>query len=250
MNRFQSTNTVASRTFLTGKCPKSLHVQKRGVKRGGQTTVELALILLPFFVLLFAIVDFAQIYFYDNSLQNGLREATRFATAGRIIQTTNGDGSAAYETNFGIILPKAITEANGTREASRNECIRYWFLSNCIIQIPISQITIISASSANGEPYLSNDGRTLLGGYSVTTNGTLVTTNAVVGTSKGPGSQDDYIQITATNTIKTITPLFGYLSGYDGRAGLNNFACRVSAIAKNEPAKLNFLHTNMYSDEP
>jgi Flp pilus assembly protein TadG len=56
----------------------------------GQTTVEFAFICLPFFIILFAIIDFAQIYFYENSVQNAMREAARFATAGSVIQATVG----------------------------------------------------------------------------------------------------------------------------------------------------------------
>ena len=31
---------------------------------------------------------------------------------------------------------------------------------------------------------------------------------------------------------------------------MNSYVVRVSAVVKNEPALLNFQHTNMYSDEP
>ncbi len=93
------------------------------------------------FAILFAIIDFAQIYFYENSLQNALREAARFATAGRVIQAYNANGSPAYETNSdGVVVPKAITGLRRDGEASRNECIRYWFLSNCVVKsIPLSE---------------------------------------------------------------------------------------------------------------
>jgi len=51
-----------------------------------------------------------------------------------------------------------------------------------------------------------------------------------------------------TNTITTITPLMGYLGSYD-HAGWNHYVVRVSAIVKNEPATLNFEHTNIYGGE-
>ena len=253
MNGIPGTNSVQATTLPTVKCLKTLlfRDKKRAVR--AQTTVEFALICLPFFALLFAIIDYAQIYFYENSLQNAMREAARFATAGSIIQATSG-GNPVYETNSsGIVVPQAITDSSG-REASRNECIRYWFLSNCVIQIPISNITIISASTLPGVPPVTSTNNlgqlTLLSGYSVTTNSTTsaVTTNSVAA-AKGPGAANDYIQVTANYTINTITPLLGYLGGYS-RSGWNSFPVHVSAIVKNEPALLNFEHTNIYSDEP
>jgi Flp pilus assembly protein TadG len=238
----------------TDKCLKPLlPTHKRGCA-SGQTTVEFALICIPFFAILFAIIDFAQIYFYENSMQNSLREAARFATAGSIIQAYNPDGSTAYETNSsGVTVPKAITDSEG-REASRNECIRYWFYSNCVLQgIPLSNITIISAPTLPGVPAVTATNSlgqlTLLSGYTVTTNSGTVSTNNVPAV-KGPGQANDFVQVTATYYVNTITPLVAaYGSGYS-RQGWTTFPVRVSAIVKNEPALLNFEHTNMYSDEP
>jgi Flp pilus assembly protein TadG len=215
--------------------------------------VEFALICIPFFAILFATIDFAQIYFYENSMQNSLREAARFATAGSIIQAHNPDGSPAYETNSGgVTVPKAITDSSG-REASRNECIRYWFYTNCALQgIPLSNIAIISAPTLPGVPPVTSTNSlgqlTLLSGYTVETNSGAVSTNNVPAV-KGPGNANDYVQITATFYVNTITPLVAaYGNGYS--RNWTTFPVRVSAIVKNEPALLNFEHTNMYSDEP
>jgi Flp pilus assembly protein TadG len=219
---------------------------------GGQTTVEFALICIPFFVILFAIIDFAEIYFYENSCQNALREAARFATSGRVIQAVNSSGTPLFETNsLGIVVPKAITDSSG-REASRNECIRYWFLSNCVLQgFPLSNIVITSAPTLPGVPAVTTTNSlgyvNLLSGYTATTNSGVVSTNAVAAVP-GPGGATDYVQITATYYVNTITPLMGYMSGYNGVG--NVFPVHVSAIVKNEPAYLNFEHTNMYSGEP
>ena len=252
MERATSTNTVIPRTLGTDKCLKPLLASTRIKRRGGQTTVEFALICLPFFAILFAIIDFAQIYFYENSLQNAMREASRFATAGRIIQTTNANGSPAYETNSdGVVVPKAINDSSG-REASRNECIRYWFLSNCVLQIPISNIVITSAPTLPGVPAVVSTNSlgylTLLSGYTVTTNSGTVSTNSVAAV-KGPGSANDYVQVTATYYVNTITPLFTFLGGYS-RTGWNTFPAHASAIVKNEPALLNFEHVVIYTNEP
>lgn len=254
MDREPRTKTVERVKSTTGKCLKPLLSAHIKGCRGGQTTVEFALICIPFFVILFAIIDFAQIYFYENSLQNALREAARFATAGRIIQATNANGTLAYETNSGgVVVPKAINDSSG-REASRNECIRYWFLSNCVLRnFPISDIVIISASTLPGSPPVTSTNSlgqlTLLSGYNVTTNSGVVHTNAVAAT-KGPGQANDYVQVTATYYVNTITPLMAAYKGGFSRQGWNTFPVHVSAIVKNEPALLNFEHTDIYTNEP
>ena len=233
------TNLTPSKaiTLLEESCPKSRHEGYKSRRKDGQVTVEFALICIPFFAILFATIDYAQIYFYENSLQNAMREAARFGTAGRIIQLST-NGSPVYETNQGVIVPKAISD--GTQEASRNECIRYWFLSNCIFSIPLSNITISNAPTLPGVPPVT------------TTNayGDVILLSATnTPALKGPGWANNYVQITATMTVPTITPLMSYLGGYS-HGGYYQYPVRVSAIVKNEPALLNFLHTNMYSYEP
>jgi Flp pilus assembly protein TadG len=241
----------------TDKCLNPLlltHRKGRKGRAGGQTTVEFALICIPFFAILFAIIDFAQIYFYENSMQNALREAARFTTAGSIIQAHNADGSLAFETNSdGVTVPKAITDSEG-REASRNECTRYWFYTNCALAgVPLSNIEIISAPTLPGEPAVTTTNSlgqlTLLSGYTVTTNNGSVSTNNVPAV-KGPGAANDYVQVTATYYVQTITPIVAAYGGGYTRKGWTVFPVRVSAIVKNEPALLNFEHTNIYSDEP
>ncbi len=229
--------------FTTEECLKALLFSRRKRRGAGQTTVEFALICLPFFIILFAIIDFAEIFFYENSLQNGLREACRFATAGRVIQLTDANGNPVFETNSsGITVPKAIPSKYGSgQEASRNECIRYWFLSNCVLNVPVSNISIVSAPALPGvEPttITNNVGY----GYVLLrqTNGGLP--------FAGPGQINDYVQITATYHVGTITPLMGYMSGYNGVG--SSFPVHVSAIIKNEPATLNFQKTAIYTNEP
>ncbi len=245
--------TVAIMKSATDKCPETLlPAHKRGCA-GGQTTVEFALICIPFFAILFAIIDFAQIYFYENSMQNSLREAARFATAGSIIQAKNADGTPAFTNDNGVTRPVAISDSQG-REASRNECIRYWFYTNCVLQgIPLSNIEVYSAPTLPGVPPVTSTNSlgqlTLKSGFTVTTNNGSVSTN-VVAAVKGPGNANDYVQLTALYSVNTITPLVAaYGSGYS-RQGWTVFPVRVSAIVKNEPALLNFQHTNMYGDEP
>ncbi|HEY0256526.1 MAG TPA: TadE family protein [Candidatus Methylacidiphilales bacterium] len=200
--------------------------------------MEFALICLPFFIILFAIIDFAEIYFYENSLQNALREACRFATAGRVIQARDSSGNPLYDLTNGVSVPRAIPDASGhagaNGEASRFACIRYWFQSNCVIaNFPLSNITIISEATLPGVPPI------------VTTNGAWLDLSGP--TNLGPGQYNDYVQISATYHVGTITPLMGYLTGYGGIG--NTYPVHVSAIFKNEPAILNFEHTNIYPGE-
>jgi len=204
----------------------------------GQSTVEFALIILPLFAIFFALVDYAQIYFYENSLQNALREAARFATAGSVIPQTNAQGEE-FATNNGVAVPLAINDSEG-RQASRYGCIRMWFQSNCVISVPGTNVQVVSASALPGAPPVI-----------VTNNGivTLMQTTTTAATP-GPGAADDYIQVTATYSLHTITPLFTFFSGGFKRGqSINIYPVRVSTIVKNEPALLNFEHTNMYSDE-
>jgi hypothetical protein len=204
--------------------------------------VEFALICLPFFIILFAIIDFSEIFFYENTLQNALREACRFATAGRIIPLLDANGNQVYETNAnGTVVPKAIPSNYGQPEASRNECIRYWFLSNCVLKnFPLSNISIVSSPTLPGDPPITI----------TNTAGDVVLQLSPSGgnPNKGPGDYNDYVQITATYHVNTITPLMGYMSGYSGVG--SSYPVHVSAIIKNEPALLNFEHTNLYPSEP
>jgi hypothetical protein len=256
MDRNVHTNTVALCALTTDKCLKPVLFSRRKGRTGGQTTVEFALICIPFFAILFAIVDFAQIYFYENSLQNALREACRFATAGRIIQATNSGGGLAYETNSsGIVVPKAINDAFG-REASRSTCIKYWFMSNCVLKsIPLGNIQIVSAPTLPGVPPVTvtnSAGRLVLqSGYNVTTNSGIVSTNPAPAVA-GPGGVNDYVQITATYQLNTITPVVSMVGGSWGRgtSSWTKYPVYVSAIVKNEPAYLNFEHLAVYTNDP
>jgi Flp pilus assembly protein TadG len=207
--------------------------------KGGQSTVEFALILLPLCIVVFAIIDYAQIYFYENALQNALREATRFASAGSVIQQTNG-GVAQYNTNSGVAVPKAVNDSEG-REASRYACIRFFFQSNCVITMATNAVQVTSATALPGAPPVLTN----------TANGVILLESTGTAANPGPGGASDYVQVTATYTLHTITPLFGMMNGFQRGTthGIDYYPVRVSAVVKNEPALLNFEHNAMYSDE-
>lgn len=222
--------------------PTAAHLRrpKGPVRTRGQSTVEFALIILPLFAIFFALVDYAQIYFYENALQNALRESTRFATAGRVIAETNASGEV-FQTTNGVTVPVAINDSQG-REASRYGCIRMWFQSNCVIQIPATNIQVTSASTLPGAPPV------IMTNASTGFVTLMETTNTVA--NVGPGGANDYIQVTATYSLHTVTPLFTFFSGGFRRGqNINVYPVRVSAIVKNEPALLNFQHLAMYSNE-
>lgn len=226
--------------FVIRPCPAAARRRRprASARTRGQSTVEFALIILPLFAIFFALVDYAQIYFYENSLQNALREAARFATAGSVIPLTNAQGEE-FVTNDGVAVPKAINDSEG-RQASRYGCIRMWFQSNCVISVPGTNVQVVSASALPGAPPV------------IVTNNGIVTLmqSTTTAAADGPGEANDYIQVTATYSLHTITPLFTFFSGGFKRGqNINIYPVRVSTIVKNEPALLNFEHTNMYGDE-
>jgi uncharacterized protein (UPF0333 family) len=203
--------------------PAGVARRHRRREKSGQSTVEFALIVLPLFIIIFAIIDYAQIYFYENALQNAMREATRFATAGSVIQDMS-NGIPQTELTNGVTVPEAIPDPNNpSREASRYECIRFFFQSNCVIYVP---------------PVLA-------------TNAGIVTLmqDSSTAANDGPGNANDYVQVTATYSLHTITPLFSFLGGFTRGTNMNVYPVRVSAIVKNEPALLNFEKVAMYTND-
>ncbi len=258
MNTVKPAQNVLSDTTPLAKCLISRRYSLAKTATGGQVTVELALICIPFFVILFVAIDLGQIFFYENAIQNAMREAARFGTAGRIIQAKGPDGLPLYTNYQGITYPVAIPSNYGSGDASRNECIRYWFLSNCVIAPPLSSITIVSAPTLPGVPAVTalNDyGRLILqSGFTTTTSldadgNTVITTNSAPAVV-GPGGKEDYMQITVHYDIQTITPLSMWMGGWNRRSWSSGFQFTASAIVKNEGSLINFHHTNIYSGEP
>ena len=59
----------------------------------GNTIVETALIILPLFTIVLAIVDFSMVAFVRTTLQHAVREGTRYAITS---QTVSGSGSEVW----------------------------------------------------------------------------------------------------------------------------------------------------------
>ncbi len=74
-------------------------------KSGGQTIVEFALTFLPLFALIFAITDFGFMIFRWTTLQNAVREGTRYAVTFQVDSSGHQDTSienqvTAYAMGF------------------------------------------------------------------------------------------------------------------------------------------------------
>jgi len=65
---------------------------KRNRKRGGAVIMELGLMLLPTFALLFGFIDVGFLIFTWNTLQNAVREGTRYAITQQTMGTGVGQG--------------------------------------------------------------------------------------------------------------------------------------------------------------
>ena len=52
-------------------------------QKKGQTTVEFALVVLLFLTLIMTIVDFALMFFVNQTIQHAVREGARYAVTGR-----------------------------------------------------------------------------------------------------------------------------------------------------------------------
>ena len=89
------------RTRSSGETPRcywSFHHEQGPDRSGighstrGTTLVEFALVLPMFLLLLFAVADFARLYFVEMTLQNAVREAGRYAITGNHVPDPNHSG--------------------------------------------------------------------------------------------------------------------------------------------------------------
>lgn len=101
-------------------------------KKNGQTTVEFALAALLFFSMLFAIVDFAFLFYVNLTMQHAVREGTRYAVTGQstlgpdrrsaLIQKIKDSSNGLYDKNLhvpkdpeiSVITPSKVSFTNYT----------------------------------------------------------------------------------------------------------------------------------------
>ncbi len=85
----------------------------RRADQRGNTIVESALILLPMFAMLFAIIDFSVALFMKNTIQYAVRQGVRYAVTG---QTLSGMGQDASIKS--VVQQNSMGFLNGTTGAS------------------------------------------------------------------------------------------------------------------------------------
>ena len=93
----------------------------------GSTMVEFALVLPMVVLLLFAVADFARLFFVEMTLQNAVREAGRYAITGNHVPDPNHKGQTLSRVQS--ILQVAQQSAMG---------------------LDVSNLQIVSASGGNG----------------------------------------------------------------------------------------------------
>jgi len=62
-----------------------------GRNQRGNTTVEVSLLLLPFMILMFGIMEFGLYFFHQHTLQHATREGMRLALVGEVLLDENND---------------------------------------------------------------------------------------------------------------------------------------------------------------
>ncbi len=187
--------------------------KKANARRAGkaQSTVEFALILWPFMLLLFATCDYAQFYFYEHSLRYALSVAGRYATPGSVF------GTQAIAANGFTNCPKTGIYSDG-KFISRNECIRVTFSNYCAINLPLSTLKIYSWPGA--------------------TSATESNPNI------GPGMASDNVRLVAAYPITLVTPVAKLLF----TNGV--YKVQVQAIFLNEPSGNFVSYQDRYTSEP
>lgn len=74
----------------------------------GQTLIEVALVLMTFFVLAFALIDFSWLMFSLMNIQDAVREAGRYASTGNLIAGPNGSNLSRIASITQILDDAAV----------------------------------------------------------------------------------------------------------------------------------------------
>ena len=85
---------------------------KRLTNSCGQTTAEMGLLLVPFMLLLFAVIEFGWYYFHQHSLQFAAREGMRMALVGGTLLDDEGDPMTREESVIKTIRDSAAWAMN------------------------------------------------------------------------------------------------------------------------------------------
>lgn len=82
---------------------------ERAASQRGSYAVEAALVLLPFFALIFAIIDYSMVFFLQGTFKHAAREGVRFAITQRVLGTSTQSASIKS-----IVQKHAMGFLNGT----------------------------------------------------------------------------------------------------------------------------------------
>lgn len=101
MNKIQKTHMEP-----TASGPPQMKSQR------GNTTVEMALLLLPFFLMIMGVVEMGWFYFHQHTLQYATREGMRLALVGSTLVDEQGNPLSREDSIIKTIKEKAGTAMN------------------------------------------------------------------------------------------------------------------------------------------
>jgi Flp pilus assembly protein TadG len=181
--------------------------------KDGATAVEFGLVLAPFAMLLFAIIETALVFFTGQALQTAVTDAARLIMTGQAQSTTVPDGSGG-------------TKKYGLGEFKLDVCSRFPVITNCTSSLMLDVRTYASFSAASvSTPTKVVDGKTEVD-------------NAQLGTWT-PGAAGDIVVVRAVIEYPVLIPILSFLgSNLDLKlANLGNGKRLImgSAAFRNEP---------------
>lgn len=102
--------------YETRPKPLPLTGQRRAARpMKGHTLVEFALVVVMFFMLVFAVIDFGRLFFIQMTVQNAVQQAGRFAATGNHLPDPNNPGNKLPRVDSIIAtIQQAVVGANIT----------------------------------------------------------------------------------------------------------------------------------------
>lgn len=91
----------------------------------GNVTTEMAMMLLPFFILILGVMEFGWYFLHQHTLQYATREGMRLALVGEVLNDENGDPQTRKDSIKQVIYEKAKI---GLMDIDKEEDIDFWRL--------------------------------------------------------------------------------------------------------------------------
>jgi Flp pilus assembly protein TadG len=181
--------------------------------KAGATAVEFGLVLAPFAMLLFAIIETAIVFFTGQALQTAVTDASRLIMTGQAQSTNVPDGSGG-------------TRKYGLGEFKGDVCNRFPVITNCTGTLMLDVRTYTSFSSATvATPTKVVDGKTEVDTAQLS--------------SWTPGTAGDIVVVRAVIEYPVIVPILSFLgSNLDlklSNLGNGKRLIMGSAAFRNEP---------------